>query len=45
MNNKTRVLKETKFLIEDPPPGISGGPLPNNYRYFNILIEGPQGSP
>ena len=45
MYAKPRILKETLLLSRDPPPGISGSPDPNNYRHFNILLEGPADTP
>lgn len=45
MNSTTRILRETKQLLTNPPPGISGSPKPDNSRYFDIAIEGPQGTP
>lgn len=45
MNAKTRILRETQSLLKDPPPGISGSPSQDNYRYFNILLEGPADTP
>ncbi|KAF4670018.1 ubiquitin-conjugating enzyme E2 N [Perkinsus olseni] len=40
-----RIEKETQKLKEDPPPGLSAVPDPNNLRYFHIELEGPQGTP
>lgn len=45
MHAETRILRETARLNKAPPPGISGGPRPDNYRYFDILLEGPSDSP
>lgn len=45
MNSATRILRETKQLMTSPPPGISGSPKPDNSRHFDIVIEGPQGTP
>ena len=45
MSVNNRILKETRMLLKNPPPGISGSPDENNYRYFHALIEGPQGTP
>ncbi|KAJ3435248.1 ubiquitin-conjugating enzyme e2 36-like isoform x1 [Anaeramoeba flamelloides] len=39
-----RILKETKKLISDPPPGISAVPHKSNPRYFDIMIAGPTSS-
>eukprot|EP00298_Acanthocystis_sp_HF-20_P003514 c13862_g2_i1.p1 GENE.c13862_g2_i1~~c13862_g2_i1.p1 ORF type:complete len:147 (-),score=67.96 c13862_g2_i1:35-475(-) len=41
----TRVLKETVRLRNDPPPGVSAVPHPENPRYFDVVASGPQGSP
>jgi ubiquitin-conjugating enzyme E2 N len=38
-------MRETEQLATDPPPGISGSPTPDNNRYFNVIIEGPAGTP
>jgi ubiquitin-conjugating enzyme E2 N len=32
-------------LIADPAPGISAVPHEDNLRYFDVVIEGPSGSP
>jgi ubiquitin-conjugating enzyme E2 N len=45
MQGKTRIMRETATLARDPPPGISGSPRPDNYRYFDVMIEGPGGTP
>ena len=45
MHAETRILRETARLNKNPPPGISGGPREDNYRYFDILLEGPADSP
>ncbi|KAH0787301.1 putative ubiquitin-conjugating enzyme E2 N [Histomonas meleagridis] len=45
MNAKNRIARETKMLMTNPPPGISGSPCEDNYRNFKIIIEGPQGTP
>lgn len=45
MNAMTRINRETKNLSTDPPPGISGSPRADNYRYFDVAIEGPPGTP
>jgi len=42
---ENRILKETKVLIKDPPPGISIRNDDKNIRYFNVIIFGPDGSP
>jgi ubiquitin-conjugating enzyme E2 N len=28
-----------------PVPGISATPYEDNFRYFNVVIEGPESSP
>jgi ubiquitin-conjugating enzyme E2 N len=45
MQAKTRIIRETSTLARDPPPGISGSPRSDNYRYFDVMIEGPGGTP
>jgi ubiquitin-conjugating enzyme E2 N len=45
MNGQVRILKETAALVRDPPPGISGAPRPDNWRYFDVMIEGPASTP
>ena len=45
MRSAARITRETQMLAKDPPPGISAGPRPENYRYFDVMIEGPQGTP
>lgn len=37
--------QETERLIADPAPGISAIPHEDNLRYFDVVIEGPSGSP
>uniref|UniRef100_A0A8H7XUZ5 UBC core domain-containing protein n=1 Tax=Psilocybe cubensis TaxID=181762 RepID=A0A8H7XUZ5_PSICU len=36
---------ETERLVADPAPGISALPHDDNLRYFDVIIEGPGGSP
>ncbi len=38
-------LQETERLVADPAPGISALPHEDNLRYFDVIIEGPGGSP
>jgi len=38
-------LQETERLAADPAPGISAYPHEDNLRYFDVVIEGPNGSP
>ncbi|THH09442.1 hypothetical protein EW145_g2002 [Phellinidium pouzarii] len=38
-------LMETERLTTDPAPGITATPHDDNLRYFNVTIEGPEGSP
>lgn len=45
MSISKRILKETQNLAIDPPPGISASPDPSNYRYFHIVMTGPDGTP
>ncbi|EKU20238.1 hypothetical protein NSK_003566 [Nannochloropsis salina CCMP1776] len=40
-----RIVKETQRLISEPVPGISATPYEDNFRYFNVVIEGPESSP
>eukprot|EP00440_Ansanella_granifera_P076302 gb/GFBE01082803.1/.p1 GENE.gb/GFBE01082803.1/~~gb/GFBE01082803.1/.p1 ORF type:complete len:152 (+),score=32.78 gb/GFBE01082803.1/:1-456(+) len=40
-----RIEKETQKLSQEPPPGVDAKPTPDNYRYFQIHMEGPQGTP
>jgi ubiquitin-conjugating enzyme E2 N len=35
-----RIVKETKNLQNDPVPGITCYPDPNNFRHFFVGIEG-----
>lgn len=37
--------QETERLVADPAPGISATPHDDNLRYFDVIIEGPGGSP
>ncbi|KAG5638525.1 hypothetical protein H0H81_012163 [Sphagnurus paluster] len=37
--------KETERLVADPAPGITALPHEDNLRYFDVTIEGPEGSP
>jgi ubiquitin-protein ligase len=37
--------QETERLVEEPAPGISAKPHPENLRYFDVVIAGPQSSP
>ena len=38
-------VQETERLVADPAPGISATPHEDNLRYFDVIIEGPGGSP
>jgi ubiquitin-protein ligase len=38
-------LQETERLVADPAPGISAAPHEDNLRYFDVTIQGPDGSP
>jgi ubiquitin-conjugating enzyme E2 N len=38
-------LQETERLIADPAPGIQAVPHEDNLRYFDVVIDGPGGSP
>ncbi|CRH00393.1 ubiquitin-conjugating enzyme E2 N, putative [Plasmodium relictum] len=45
MSIPRRITKETQNLANEPPPGIIAVPVPENYRHFKILINGPEGTP
>ncbi|KAI4837710.1 hypothetical protein MKS88_003125 [Plasmodium brasilianum] len=45
MSIPRRITKETQNLANEPPPGIVAVPVPENYRHFDILINGPEGTP
>lgn len=38
-------LQETERLQSDPAPGITASPHDDNLRYFDVTIQGPEGSP
>lgn len=38
-------IQETERLVADPAPGISAAPHDDNLRYFDVSIQGPDGSP
>lgn len=38
-------IQETERLVADPAPGISAAPHEDNLRYFDVTIQGPDGSP
>merc|ERR1711966_534112 len=40
-----RIEKETQKLSAEPPPGVQAEPDKENYRYFHILMAGPEGTP
>ncbi|PAV17609.1 ubiquitin-conjugating enzyme [Pyrrhoderma noxium] len=40
-----RIIKETERLQTDPAPGITAAPHEENLRYFDVTIQGPEGSP
>ncbi|KIK64030.1 hypothetical protein GYMLUDRAFT_259079 [Collybiopsis luxurians FD-317 M1] len=40
-----RIIKETERLVADPAPGITAAPHDDNLRYFDVTIQGPEGSP
>ncbi|KAI0666383.1 ubiquitin-conjugating enzyme/RWD-like protein [Trametes maxima] len=40
-----RIIKETERLVADPAPGITASPHDDNLRYFDVTIQGPDGSP
>ncbi|KZT06628.1 ubiquitin-conjugating enzyme [Laetiporus sulphureus 93-53] len=44
-NIALRIIKETERLVADPAPGISAAPHEDNLRYFDVTIQGPDGSP
>lgn len=37
--------QETERLVADPAPGITAQPHEDNLRYFDVTIQGPDGSP
>jgi len=39
------VAQETERLVADPAPGITASPHEDNLRYFDVTIQGPDGSP
>jgi len=39
------LVQETERLVADPAPGISAAPHEDNLRYFDVTIQGPDGSP
>jgi ubiquitin-conjugating enzyme E2 N len=43
--NPILALQETERLVADPAPGIAAAPHDDNLRYFDVTIEGPDGSP
>ncbi|CDU19613.1 hypothetical protein YYC_01059 [Plasmodium yoelii 17X] len=45
MSIPRRIIKETQNLANEPPPGIVAAPVPENYRHFDIVINGPEGTP
>ncbi|KAF8664212.1 hypothetical protein AX16_000775 [Volvariella volvacea WC 439] len=45
MSLPKRIIKETERLMNDPAPGISAIPHDDNLRYFDVTIQGPDGSP
>lgn len=45
MSISKRIQKETMNLASDPSPGINAEPDKDNYRYFKIMMMGPEGTP
>ncbi len=39
-----RIIKETERLQTEPVPGISAQPHDDNARYFDVTVQGPDGS-
>jgi len=39
------ISQETERLVADPAPGITAAPHEDNLRYFDVTIQGPDGSP
>ncbi|KAJ7723275.1 ubiquitin-conjugating enzyme/RWD-like protein [Mycena maculata] len=39
------IWQETERLVADPAPGITAAPHDDNLRYFDVTIQGPDGSP
>jgi ubiquitin-conjugating enzyme E2 N len=40
-----RIIKETQRLMSESVEGIQATPSEDNARHFNVIIEGPSGSP
>lgn len=40
-----RLAIDTRQFVKNPPAGISGGPNPENLRYFDIRLGGPSDTP
>eukprot|EP01067_Filipodium_phascolosomae_P001331 Filipodium_phascolosomae@DN18_c0_g1_i1.p1 len=40
-----RIEKETLKIQQEAPPGITAVPFSNNYRHFDVVIDGPSGTP
>jgi len=45
MSLPKRIIKETERLQNEPVSGISAVPHDDNLRYFDVVLEGPQGTP
>ena len=39
-----RIIKETERLQNDPVQGIAAIPHEDNARYFDVTVQGPDGS-
>ena len=39
------MVKETERLEKDPVPGITAVPKPDNLRYFDVTVAGPDETP
>ena len=45
MDPARRIARETKDLATNPPDGVSARPKPDNARYFDAYMLGPEGTP
>ena len=44
-HSQSRILRETKNLLENPPIGTYATVKNDNYRYFDVTIYGPENTP
>ncbi|ODV89087.1 hypothetical protein CANCADRAFT_27036 [Tortispora caseinolytica NRRL Y-17796] len=45
MSFPKRIIKEAERIVSDPVPGIIAKPHEDNLRFFDVIIDGPEGSP